>query len=112
MDPDITTLHYELYEDNFETHQNVLDIDDDVNWETGDTYIGTEVSLSHGDSQQTGKDICWARDQDSELTGTAHNNPILDTYSYQVEFPDGQLGKYSANVIAQNMLSQCDPDGN
>ena len=112
MHPNITTPHYELYEDNFETHQNVPNIDDDVNLETGDTYIGAEVSLPHGDSQQTGKVICQARDQDSELTGTAHNNPILDTHSYQVEFPDSQLGEYSANVITQNMLSQCDLDGN
>ena len=101
MDPDIT--------DDFEPHQHVPDIDDDVNLETGDTYIEAEVSLPHGDSQQTGKVICQARHQDGELTGTAHNNPILDTCSYQVEFPDGQLGKYSTNVIAQNMLSQCDP---
>ena len=112
MDPNITFPHYELYEDNFETHQNVPDIDNDVNPETGGTYIGAEVSLPHGDSQQTGKVIRWARDQDGELTGTAHSNPILDTHSYQVEFPDGQLGEYSANVIAQNMLSQCDRDGN
>ena len=105
MDPDISTPHYELYEDDFETHQNVPDIDDDVNLETGHTYIGAEVSLPHGDSQQTGKVIHQARDQDSELTGTAHNNLTLNTHSYQVEFPDSQLGEYSANVITQNMLS-------
>ena len=112
LDPGITTPHYELYEDDCETHQHVHDIEDDINLETGDTYIGTEVSLPHGDSQQTGKVIHWARDQDGELTGTAHNNLILNTCSYQVEFPDSQLGEYSTNVIAQNMLSQCDPDGN
>ena len=112
MDPNITTPHYELYEDDFETHQNLPNIDDDVNLETGDTYIGAEVSIAHGDSQQTGKVSCQARDQDSELTGTPHNNLILDTHSYQVEFPDGQLGEYSANGIAQNMLSQCHLDGN
>ena len=92
--------------------KHVPNIDKDINLETGDTYVGAEVSLPHGDSQQTGKVICWARDLDGELTGTAHNNPTLDTCSYQVEFPDGQLGKYSTNVIAQNMLSQCDLDGN
>ena len=79
---------------------------------TGDTYVGTDISLPPGDSQQTGKAICQARDQDGELTGTAHNNLILNTQSYQVEFPHGQLGEYSPNVIAQYMLSQCDPDGN
>ena len=57
LDPDITTPHYELYEDDFETHQIVSDIDNDVNPETGDTYIGAEVSLPHGNSQHTGKVI-------------------------------------------------------
>ena len=112
LDPNITTPHYEHYEDDFETHQHVPNIDDDINLETEDTYIGAEVSLPHGDSQQTGKVICQARGQDGELTGATYNNPILDTCSYQVEFPDNQLGEYSANAIAQNMLSQCDPDGN
>ena len=112
MDPNITTPHYELYEDDFKTHQNVPNIDDDVNLETGDTYIGAEVSLPHGDSQQTSKVIRQTRDQDRELTGTAHNNQILNTHSYQVELPDSQLGEYIANEIAQNILSQCDPAGN
>ena len=40
MDPNITTSHYELYEDDFKTHQNVPDIDDDANPETGDPYVG------------------------------------------------------------------------
>ena len=109
LDPGITTPHYELYEDDCKTHQHVPDIDDDVKPETGDR---AEVSLPHGDFQQTGKVICWARDQGGELTGTVHNNPILNTCSYQVELPNSQLGKYSTNVIAQNMLSQCGPDGN
>ena len=112
MDPGTTTPHFELYEDDCKTHQHVPDIDNNVNLEAGDTYVGAEVSLPHGDSQQTGKVIHQARDQDGELTGTAHNNPILNTRSYQVEFADSQLGEYSANVIAQNMLSQCDLDGN
>ena len=31
---------------------------------------------------------------------------------YQVEFPDGQLGEYSANIIVENMYAQCDGMGN
>jgi hypothetical protein len=30
---------------------------------------------------------------------------------YEVEFPDGQLREYAANIIAENMLSQVDSDG-
>ena len=37
LDPDITTPHYELHEDDFKTHQNVPNIDNDINLETGDT---------------------------------------------------------------------------
>ena len=51
LDHGITTPHYELYEDDFKTHQHVPDIDDDINPETGDMYVGTEVSLPHGDFQ-------------------------------------------------------------
>ena len=57
LDPAITTPHYELYEDDFETLQKVPDNDDDVNPETGDTYVGAEVSFPPGDSQQRGKVI-------------------------------------------------------
>ena len=39
-------------------------------------------------------------------------NPILDTCTYEVEFPDGQVAEYSANVIAENMYTQCDTEGN
>ena len=48
MDPDITTPHYELYEDDFKTHPNVPNSDNDVNPETGDTYVGAEILLPHG----------------------------------------------------------------
>ena len=37
---------------------------------------------------------------------------MLDTRSYQVEFPDGTALAYTANIITQNMIVQCDPDRN
>ena len=46
------------------------------------------------------------------MKGKANANPILDTRTYEVEFPDGTTAEYSANVIAQNMYSQCDVEGN
>ena len=32
--------------------------------------------------------------------------------AYEVEFLDGQVTEYAANVIAENMWSQCDIEGN
>ena len=36
----------------------------------------------------------------------------MDTREYIVELPDGLESKYSANIIAENMWTQCDVKGN
>jgi hypothetical protein len=36
---------------------------------------------------------------------------MLDTMTYEIEFPDGCSDKYTANVIAENMYAQCDIGG-
>jgi hypothetical protein len=38
-------------------------------------------------------------------------NPVLDTSLYDVEFDDGRVGTYSANVIAENIVEQVDAEG-
>ena len=45
------------------------------------------------------------------MTGTYHNNPFLNTVTYDVEFSEGQVKEYGANMIAENMLTQVDLDG-
>ena len=45
------------------------------------------------------------------MAGTYDDNPFLNTIIYEVEFPDGQVKDYAANVIAENMLTQVDSDG-
>jgi hypothetical protein len=42
----------------------------------------------------------------------ASANPILDTRTYNVEFPDGRREEYMANVIAKFMYAQGDEEGN
>eukprot|EP00957_Ditylum_brightwellii_P165821 12624690-Ditylum_brightwellii.AAC.1 len=36
---------------------------------------------------------------------------MMNTMIYDVEFPDGQVREYAANIIAKNMLTQVDMDG-
>jgi hypothetical protein len=36
---------------------------------------------------------------------------MLDTRTYEIEFPDGRSDEYNANVIAENMYAQCDTEG-
>jgi hypothetical protein len=35
----------------------------------------------------------------------------MDTHEYIVEISDGTRAEYAANVIAENMYSQCDSEG-
>ena len=48
---------------------------------------------------------------EGHIVGTYDNNPSLSTIIYDVEFPDGTVKEYSANVIAENMLTQVDSEG-
>jgi hypothetical protein len=52
------------------------------------------------------------RDIDGNLKGNANDIPILDTREYMVTFDDGDMTELNANLIAQSMYAQCDPDGN
>ena len=51
------------------------------------------------------------RDSDGNPIGRSNSNPILDTRVYQVEFPDGDVAEYTANVIAENIFAQVDDEG-
>jgi len=52
-----------------------------------------------------------AKGFDGRPIGRQHSNPIFDTREYVVEFADGAAQKFTANVIAENMISQVDSDG-
>ena len=38
-------------------------------------------------------------------------DPFLNTLMYDVEFPDGEIREYAANVIMENIYSQVDVEG-
>ena len=111
IDGDIPTPEHEYYEDDFEGTPNVPDADE-VTPEDLDNYVGAQVNLPYQGSMMAGKVIKRARDNEGNPVGTKNDNPILDTRSYQVEFPDGNIAEYSANIIAENMFAMCDPEGN
>jgi hypothetical protein len=90
------------------------DIDslDEHDIDTYDQYVGASVHLSIGDKVHTVKVTGWKRGLDGMARGKASTNPILDTRTYNVEFPDGRSEEYTANVIDKNMYAQCDEEGN
>jgi hypothetical protein len=53
-----------------------------------------------------------ALDSDGKPIRTGNKHPaLLDTCKYVVEFPNGTEQIYSANLLAENMIAQCD-EGN
>jgi hypothetical protein len=76
-----------------------------------DKYISAEVLLPKGDQFILGKVIDRKRDIHGQPVGRSHNNPILDTRVYQVEFPDGHSEEFTANTIAECLYSQVDDEG-
>ena len=73
--------------------------------------INAEVMIQNGDEMELGKVTRRSLDADGRTTGTYHDNPFLNTITYDIEFPDGQVKEYGANIIAENMLTQVDSDG-
>jgi hypothetical protein len=116
-DPDyayFVTTTYDYYEDDEISSSKMPDIDDikEANEvDTYDQYVGDHVRVPIGDDIRSGK-VCWCkRDLDGNVRGRTNANSILDTKTYEIEFPDGRSDEYTANVIVYNTYAQCDIEG-
>jgi hypothetical protein len=73
--------------------------------------INAEIILQQGDKLQRGKVKRRSIDDNGKTIGTYSDNPITTPIIYEVEFPDGELKEYAANILAENMLSHVDHEG-
>ncbi len=90
---------------------DIAEADADGDWDY-DRYITAKVKLPHnGHHFAVGKVIARARDENGELVGKANENPLLDTSMYEVQFDDGTVERYHANIIAEHIYNQVDRDG-
>jgi len=85
---------------------------DDYDEEMYDKLLSAEVSLPRGDFQFIRRVIGRKRDAEGRPVGRSNTNPILDTRVYEVEFPDGTINEYAANILAEALYAQVDVDGN
>ena len=82
---------------------------DDHNFEN---YLAAQVRIPQGGHTfANGRVISRARDSNGELIGKSNANPLLDTSVYEVEFEDGSVERYNANIIAEHIYAQVDDDG-
>jgi hypothetical protein len=106
-----------VFEDNYDPDTKVQDerFDrpeaDSFTAEGLDNYLLTKVLLPRGDGKFKGTVVGRKKGNDGNPIGLANSNPILDTREYEVEFPDGSLDTYTANVIAENLYALVDDEG-
>ena len=108
-DPD---FHAEFHE--VVSNDEVKEADEEFTPEVfNDTYVNMEVAIPKGDETHPmlARVTKRLRDKDGLPIGTAHDNPILDTRMYEVEYQDGTKTALAANHIAENLFSQIDDDG-
>jgi hypothetical protein len=59
----------------------------------------TRVRVPIGDEIRYWKVVRRKRDLDGTARGRSNSNSMLDTRTYEIEFPDGRSDEYTANVI-------------
>ena len=100
---------------NVVSHPDVKEADELFTTEVmGDPYVNMELALPQGDTLEPwyARVTKRLRDANGIPIGTAHDNPILDTRMYEVEFMDREKSSLSANYIAENLFAQIDDEGN
>lgn len=85
------------------------DADEHVNL---DNYIGAKLLLDIGGEPISARVIKWAKNPDGTKKGTVHQNSMFDMRAFLVEMQDSTVSEYTANVIAENIFSQIDNEGN
>jgi len=96
---------------NDEPEQTTIPERDDFTDDAFDAYLGAELMIPHGDAYIRGRVMKRTRDEDGNPIGQWHSNLLLDTRQYKVQLADGSTSEYTANLIAENLFAQCDPDG-
>ena len=75
-------------------------------------YLTCELIMDVGSgNERKGRVTKRSQGHDGEPIGVAHNKPFFDTREYDVEFIDGSIEKYAANIIAENIFAQVDDEG-
>ena len=70
-----------------------------------DKIINAEVMIQNGDEMAMGKVTQRSLDGDGRTTGTYHDNPFLNTITYDIEFPMDR----SRNMAPTSFWRTCSP---
>jgi hypothetical protein len=89
-------------------HEPRPDVDD---IDTYDRYLNAEVVINRDGEPLRARVVKRAKSESGAPIGHSHTNPLFDTREYDCIFDDGTMERYTANIIAENLYSQCDSEG-
>ena len=104
-------LDHSVLEDDDDSVTTSLPESDDIDFDGFDKYLSAKVSLPKGEEFMSATVTKRLRGADGNYIGKSNSNPILDTALYEVQFADGSVEAYTANLIAENIYSQVDENG-
>lgn len=90
--------------------EDKVDKDDEV--EGPSAFGNAEIFLPHGDRNEIAKVVGRKRNADGNFVGRKHSNPMLDSRIFTVRFPDGDEKDVAYNILAEQLYSQVDEEGN
>jgi hypothetical protein len=102
---DFVTPTCEPYEDDEAPDFKMSDIDEvdnDADVDAYDQYVGSQVRVPIGGDIRSWKVTRRKRELDGTWKWRANDNSMLDSRTYESEFPDGRSDEYTANVIVEN----------
>ena len=70
--------------------------------------MNAEVILPQGEDVRMAKVIRRNVDSNGQVFGDCNGIQMRNTILYDVQFPDGAIKPYSADIIAENILTQVD----
>ena len=76
-----------------------------------DQLFNAEVQMQLDEDYAIQKVKRHALGSDGMVSGKYNDNPFLNSITHEVEFSDGQVKEYLANLIAKNMLTQVNVNG-
>ena len=106
-DPDFAAKFNRLFE-----NTEVPEANDTFDPDLFDTYLNMELAIDcRGEHPMLARVTKRLKDHEGKPIGTAHQNPIMDTRMYEVEYANRFKQAMSANVIAENMFASIEEEG-
>ena len=85
---------------------------DDYTPDAYDPHLGMQILLDLGGNEpELARVEKRLRNESANTDRIAHDDPLVDTWMYEIKYEDGYRVPVAANVIVENLFNQVNEDG-